>query len=186
MGAPNQCGKCRNIPRMWQIPSSIQNIFFRKDLRFEHGGAKPASCPGCHLTSFLPAATAAVAKTALRWRSNSFSFMLLFTLHSTKLRSLPLLAVTVSQHSLPEMSAFNSHMQQNAYDRNWTFEDLLPCYCYAIKSNDRTIRSQALQPASAGEVANMGKLQAHHFRTPEHQTYIYAVSYRQINCCCKN
>ena len=69
-----------------------------------------------------------------------------------------LLAVTVSQHFLPKMSAFNSHMRQNAYDRNWTFEYLLPCHCYAIKSNDRTIRSQALQPASAGEVANMSKL----------------------------
>jgi len=33
-----------------------------------------------------PDATAAVAKIALRWRSNAFfSFMLLFTLHSTKL-----------------------------------------------------------------------------------------------------
>jgi len=62
-------------------------------------------------------------------------------------------------------------MRQNAYDRNWTFEDLLPCYCYAIKSNDRTIRSQALQPAPVGEVANMGKQQAHHFMTPEQRTY---------------
>jgi len=51
-------------------------------------------------------------------------------------------------------------MRQNAYDRNlkWTFEDLLPCDCYAIQTNDPTIRSQALQPASAGEVADMNKL----------------------------
>ena len=85
---------------------------------------------------------------------------------------LPLLAVTVSQHFLPKMSAFNSHMRQNAFDRNWTFGDLLPCHCYAIKSNDRTICSQALQPTSAGEVANTSKLQAHHFMTPEQQTYL--------------
>jgi len=39
-------------------------------------------------------------------------------------------------------------MQRNTYDRNCTFEDLLPCYCYVIKSNDRTIHSQALQHAS--------------------------------------
>jgi len=65
-------------------------------------------------------------------------------------------------------------MRQNAYDRNvkWTFEDLLPCYCYAIKTNDRTIRSQALQPASAaaGEVADMSKLQAHLRMAPEQRT----------------
>jgi len=48
----------------------------------------------------------------------------------------------------------------------------LPSYCYAIKSNDRTIRSQVLQPASAGELANMSKVQAHHFMTPEQQTYL--------------
>ena len=68
------------------------------------------------------------------------------------------LAVTVSQHFLPKMSAFNSHMRQNACDRNWTFEDLLPCYCYAIKNNDRTIHSQALQPTSAGVIPNMSSL----------------------------
>jgi len=52
-------------------------------------------------------------------------------------------------------------MRHNAYDRNLTFEGLLACCCYAIKSNDQTIRSQALQPASASEVANMSKPQAH-------------------------
>jgi len=78
-------------------------------------------------------------------------------------------------------------MRQNAYDHNWTFEDLFPRYCYAVKSNGRTIRSQALQPASACEVANMSKLQAHHFMTPEQRTYLlYSVSYMQINCYCKN
>jgi len=50
---------------------------------------------------FYTVATTAVATIAFRCRSNvSFSFMLLFTLHSTKLRSLPRLAVTVSQHFL--------------------------------------------------------------------------------------
>jgi len=48
-------------------------------------------------------------------------------------------------------------------------------------SNNRTIRSQALQPASAGEVANMSKLQAQHFMTPEQRTYLLcSASYRQI------
>jgi len=41
-----------------------------------------------------------IAKIALRWRSNtSLSFMILFILRSAKLQSLPLSAVTVSQHA---------------------------------------------------------------------------------------
>ena len=38
--------------------------FLQKDLRFEHGGAKPASCPGRHLTLYAPGegATARSAK----------------------------------------------------------------------------------------------------------------------------
>jgi len=34
------------------------------------------------------------------------------------------------------------HMRKNAYYSNlkWTFEDLLPCYCYVIKTNSRTNR----------------------------------------------
>jgi len=79
-------------------------------------------------------------------------------------------------------------MRQNAYDGNlkWTIEELLSCYCYAMKSNDRTIRSQSLQPASAGEVADMSELQAYNFMKPEQRIYLLcSVSYRQINCCCK-
>jgi len=188
MGTPNHCGEWHKVPTLSQIPSSIQYICFRKDLRFGHGSAKPASCPRCHLTSLHSGWLAAVATIALRWRSNYyFSFMLLCTLHSTKLQSLPLLAVIVSQHFLPKVSAFKSHMRQNAYDRNWTFKDLFPCYFYAKKSNDRTIRSQALQPASTGEVENMSKLQDDHFITPEQRTYLLCnVSYRQMNCYCKN
>ena len=50
--------------------------------------------PGAISPRYAPAATAAVAKIALRWRSNaSFSFMLLFTLHRTKLRCLPPVAI---------------------------------------------------------------------------------------------
>jgi len=51
------------------------------------------------------------------------------------------------------MSAFNSLTQQNACYRNikWTFAGLLPRYCYAIKTNSRTILSQHSQPASAGK-----------------------------------
>jgi len=39
----------------------------------------------------------------------------------------------------------------HAYHCNFKciFEDLLPCYCYATKANNRTIRSRVSQPASA-------------------------------------
>ena len=48
-----------------------------------------------------------------------------------------------------------------------TFGDLLPCYCDAIKTNSRTIPSQASQPASAGKGADISELQAHHCMTSE-------------------
>ena len=58
-------------------------------------------------------------------------------------------------------------MQQNACCRDvkWTFEDLLPCHCYAIKTISRTIRSRLLQPTSAGKGGCMSELQAHHCMT---------------------
>ena len=61
----------------------------------------------------------------------------------------------ISSHSLAalpaKMSAFSSHMRQNAYYRIWRnlkwTEDLLPCYCYTIKTKSKTIRLQVWQPA---------------------------------------
>ena len=61
-------------------------------------------------------------------------------------RSPASLLTVISSHRLAalpaKMSAFNSHMRQNAYCRNlkWSLEDLLRCYCYTIKTNSRTIR----------------------------------------------
>jgi len=69
--------------------------------------------------------------------------------------TVPLLA------ALPaKMSALNSLMQQNACYRNikWTFANLLPCYCYAIKTNSRLIRSRLSQPTSAGKGGDMREL----------------------------
>jgi len=69
------------------------------------------------------------------------------------------------------MSAFNSHMLQNTYDRNlrWTFNDLLPCCCYAIQTNRRTIRSQVSQRPSTSK---MSELQSHHCITPGQRTWL--------------
>ena len=57
---------------------------------------------------------------------------------------LPLSAVTVSLHCLTRNLRSTVTCKQNACYRNtkWTFEDLLPCYCYAMKTNWRTICSQ--------------------------------------------
>ena len=63
------------------------------------------------------------------------------------------------------------HMPSNAYYRNlkWTFEDLLPCYCYAIKNNSGTVCSQV---ASAGKGADVSELQAQHCMTTEQWTWL--------------
>ena len=73
-----------------------------------------------------------------------------------------------SLHYLPQMSAFNSHMQQNAYCRNVS-EPLLPYYSYAIKANLKTILPQVSQPVSAGNVTDLVncKLISHHCMMPE-------------------
>ena len=62
--------------------------FASKDLRFEHRGAKPACCPGRHLTSLCPCCHGSS-------RNNRASLAQQCTLHSTKLWSLPVLALTV-------------------------------------------------------------------------------------------
>ena len=75
---------------------------------------------------------------------------------------------------LAKMSAFNRYMRQNAYYRSLRMDskDLLPCYCFAIKTNSRTTTSQVSQPASADKGAGMSELQAHHCMTPEQWTWI--------------
>jgi len=92
------------------------------------------------------------------------SLMRLLTNYTTWL---PLPACHCLAALLAKMSALNSLVQQNACYRNikWTFAGLLPRYCYAIKTNSRTILSRLSQPASAGKGRDMGELQAHHCMT---------------------
>jgi len=42
----------------------------------------------------------------------------------------------------PSVGALHGHTRKNAYYSNLklTFENLLPCYCYATKKRSRTIR----------------------------------------------
>jgi len=74
---------------------------------------------------------------------------------------------------LPRCVLFSSHMRQNAccHYLKWTVEDLLPCYCYAIKTY-RTNRSQVWPPASASIGADKSDLQAHQCITPKQWTWL--------------
>ena len=63
----------------------------------------------------------------------------------------------------------HGHMLHNAYYRNLkrTLQDLLRCYCYAIKPNSQSIRSQVSQTASAVKEADVTEQQDHQYMTPE-------------------
>jgi len=101
------------------------------------------------------------------WKHYYNSLMLLFTKYKCRLRGLPLSACHCLAALLAKMCAFNSLMPQNACCLNikWTFAGLLPRYCYAIKTNSRTILSRLSQPASAGKGGDMSELQTHHCMT---------------------
>jgi len=53
MGALNHCGKRQKVPTMSQVLSSTAHLL-PKDLRFEHGGTKLASCPRRYLVLLRP------------------------------------------------------------------------------------------------------------------------------------
>jgi len=91
-----------------------------------HCGNSPKNCASfAAMLLFTPYKT--------RWQQYFFS---VFTPYKCFIshRDLLLSAVAVSLHHLPQMSAFNSHMQQNACCRNLS-EPLFPCYCYAMKAS---------------------------------------------------
>jgi len=91
-----------------------------------------------------------------------------FFSHSIKLRVFPLSAVTVLLHCLPRCLRSTDTCNKPPYrNLRWTFKDLLPCHCYAIKTNDNTIRLLVSQPASAGKRTDMSELQAHHCMKPK-------------------
>jgi len=85
----------------------------------------------------------------------------------TNVRGLPLSACHCLAALPAKMCAFNSLTQQNTCYRyiEWTFAGLLSRYCYAIKTNSRTICSRLSQTASAGKRRDMSELQAHHCMT---------------------
>jgi len=60
---PDYYGRCQILLGVPKILNNFTSTFFNtvyfllKELSFEHGGAKLASCPRCHLTSLLPCAS---------------------------------------------------------------------------------------------------------------------------------
>jgi len=111
--------------------------------------------------------------------------------HKVEIYVATAISMSLSGCALPaKMSAFNSLMQQNACHSNikWTFADLLPWYFYAIKTNNRTIRSRLSQPTSAGKGGDTNELQAHHCITLQLWTWLLCgVSFIPAkNCHCKN
>ena len=142
-----------------------------------------------HITATVPKMRFAGSNVSFHTVWNSLAAIFLFSFHIVCFfshRDLLLSAVAASLHYLPQMSAFNSHMQQNAYCRN-----LLPSYCYAIKGNFKTVLPQASQPASAGNVADLVKYKSslHDARTAnpalvqcECHTSKWKLSLQELSC----
>ena len=131
-------------------------------------------------------------------RTNNGFFKLVETLlqthscffsQSINVHGLPLSACHCLAALPAKMCAFNSLMQQNACYRNikWTSEDLLPCYCYARKTNSRTIardfRNTPLQ-ANEGTWVNCKLITTWQFNYESDSCAVW-VSYLQKNCHCK-
>jgi len=81
--------------------------------------------------------------------------------HRLKVRAFPLSAVTSTCQDVYIQQSHAAKRLLYHYLKR-TFDDLLPSYCYAIKTNDKTIRLPVSQPASVGKRANISELQAHH------------------------
>ena len=66
------------------------------------------------------------------------------------------LLTAISSHRLaalpgtcPDVCVQQSHAAKRQYcNLKWTLEDLLPCYCYTLKTKSKAVRSQVWQPAS--------------------------------------
>jgi len=60
MGMANHCGRLKCLSVAPKSPNNFASTFFNtvnvlpKSLRFEHGGNKLATCPGCRLASLRP------------------------------------------------------------------------------------------------------------------------------------
>jgi len=115
-----------------------------------------------------------VASFALCWQQGFFS-------HSIKVRDLCCQQQSLAAYTCQDVCVQQSHAAK-PYCSNlkWTFEDLLPCYCYATKANSRTRRSQVSQSAFAGKGADSVnyKLITAWYQNSERDSCALWVSYR--------
>jgi len=106
-----------------------------------------------------------------------------FFSQSTNICGLPLSACHCLTALPAKMCAFKSIIQQNACYHNlkWTFAGVLPRYCYAIKTNNRTIHSRLSLPPSARkgrDISNCKSITAWHYNCEPDSCAMW-VSYKQ-------
>jgi len=63
------------------------------------------------------------------------------------------------KHEIHRKNATSGTTARKYCNLKRTYEDSLPCFCYAVKINSRTIPSQASQPSSAGKWVNWKLIQ---------------------------
>ena len=83
-----------------------------------------------------------VTKNGLCWQQCFFS-------HRMKVRGL-CYHLSLTAYTCQDVCVQQSHaVTSYCHNLKWTFENLLPYYCYATKANSRTMRSQVSQSAFA-------------------------------------
>jgi len=93
-------------------------------------------------------------------------------------RSPASLLTAISSHCLaalpgtcPDVCVQQSHAAKRQYcNLQWTLEDLLPGYCYTLKTNSKTIHLQVLQPAPGLSDENFNKANSAKKRPAKSQT----------------
>ena len=121
MGAPNHCEGRHKVPTISQY--FLQYITFASERsQVRTWGRQTCFFPGAPSNLVTPLLLHQQSQKSPFVGAAMLLFHFFFSSHCTvqncEAYHLPLLAVTVSQHFLRMMSAFNSHMRQTAYDGN--------------------------------------------------------------------
>jgi len=114
-----------------------------------------------------------IPKYALCWQQRFFS-------HSIKVCGL-CYQQSLAAYTCQDVCVQQSHAAKRYWHNSkWTFEDLLPCYCYATNANSRTVRSQVSQFAFAGKGADLVNCKpiTAWYQNSEHDSCALWVSYR--------
>jgi len=107
----NEGGKGDTIPRAPNhFGDAIKFQQCPKDLRFKHRGAKPASCPGRHLTSLRPCCYGSSRKNRASFAQQCF-FFIHACFHTAQYKTTKL--ITISSHCLAAFSAKDVCVQQS-------------------------------------------------------------------------